>query len=318
MSKVIGIDPAGPGVYGQSENGTAVEGFSGSKSKSGVYGFNNSSGPGVHGNGSFGSGIYGSSELGAAVYGEGHVGPGVYGSSNGAEYPGVYGYSPFSQGVYGEGDLGPGVAGYSHASPGVAGYSVEDPGVKGNSSYGSGLQGHSVEGPGIEAWSEHGTALSVTGNSDAHAIHVTTEPGTSAIFAEVPPHAWGLYTIASGDGVGVYANSQNGVALHGIGDFGTGVMAESGGGIALQVIGRIQVRRTEDPLTQIVGVATLRKGDTSVVVTTPAVTAVSLVLLTPHANPGGQLWVDVKQSIFAIETSAAPTQDVPIAYLIIN
>ncbi|GAC1347339.1 MAG: hypothetical protein NVSMB27_12550 [Ktedonobacteraceae bacterium] len=86
----------------------------------------------------------------------------------------------------------------------------------------------------------------------------------------------------------------------------------------MQVIGRIQVQGTENPLTQIVGVATLRKGDTSVVVTTPVVTAESLVLLTPHANPGGQLWVNVKKGIFSIQTSAAPTQDVPIAYLIIN
>jgi hypothetical protein len=53
-------------------------------------------------------------------------------------------------------------------------------------------------------------------------------------------------------------------------------------------------------------------------VTTDVVTSESLVLLTPHANPGGQLWVKAKEGIFVIHTIAAPTQDVPIAYLIIN
>lgn len=53
-------------------------------------------------------------------------------------------------------------------------------------------------------------------------------------------------------------------------------------------------------------------------VTTPAVTTESLVLLTPQANPGGQLWVSLKKGSFSIHSSAAPTQDVPIAYLIIN
>jgi hypothetical protein len=163
-----------------------------------------------------------------------------------------------------------------------------------------------------------GKKYSATGNSDSPAIHVTAGHANSAVFAEVPSQAWGLYVIASGDGMGVYANSQDGIALHGIGDFGTGVVAESGGGVALQITGRIKVRATENPLTQIVGVATLHKGDTSVAVTTDVVTGDSLVLLTPHANPGGQLWVKAKKGIFVIHTSAAPTQDVPIAYLIIN
>lgn len=271
--------------------------------------------------------VSGADAIGPAVSGQCQVGDGVYGQSNFDN--GVHGDSRNGNGVFGHSQVGDGVFGYSEAGSGVSGHTINDqpaifgwseagPGVGGNSVHNSGVQGYSFEGPGVAAFSEHGTALYAASNSDASTVHVTSEPGQPAIFAEVPHQSWGFYTIASGDGVGVYANSQNGIALHGSGDFGTGVVAESGGGVALQVIGRIQVRGTEDPLTQIVGVATLRKGDTSVVVTAPAVTAESLVLLTPHANPGGQLWVDVKTGIFAIQTSAAPTQDVPIAYLIIN
>jgi hypothetical protein len=55
-----------------------------------------------------------------------------------------------------------------------------------------------------------------------------------------------------------------------------------------------------------------------VVVDSDVVTTESLVLLAPRANPGGQLWVNVKDGIFVIRTSVAPTRDVRIAYLIID
>jgi hypothetical protein len=182
----------------------------------------------------------------------------------------------------------------------------------------TGVKGYSERGTGIAATSESDNALSATANDSSAAFHVVAGHANPAILAEVPAQAWGLYAIASGDEIGVCANSRNSVAVHGIRDSGTDVVAECHAGVALQFKGRIQVRVTENPLTQIVGVATLHQGDTSAVVDSDVVTTESLVLLTPRANPGGQLWVNVTDGIFVIRTSVAPTQDVRIAYLIID
>jgi len=69
---------------------------------------------------------------------------------------------------------------------------------------------------------------------------------------------------------------------------------------------------------QAVGQVTLPAGQAAVTVATPAATASSLVLLTPAANPQGQLWVRPAAGSFTIEASTSPAQDVPIAYLVIT
>jgi hypothetical protein len=251
---------------------------------------NDINGPAVEGTSIHGKGVVGASTDVVGVEGTSVNNYGVYGSNGSGTTTGVYGQSF---------DSGTGVEGIGFTTA-------------------TGVKGYSERGTGIAATSEFGNALSAIGNSNSAAIHVTAGHANPAILAEVPAQAWGLYAIASGDGIGVYANSQNSVAVHGISGSGTGVIAESHDGVALQIIGRIQVRVTENPRTQIVGVAILLQGDTSVVVNSEVITNESLVLLTPYANPGGQLWVNVKDGVFAIRTSSAPSQDVRIGYLIIN
>jgi hypothetical protein len=72
------------------------------------------------------------------------------------------------------------------------------------------------------------------------------------------------------------------------------------------------------------GQTTLRAGTTSVTVhTLAAAKETSNILLTPLRDPEGSLWVvvpdpSIEEHSFTIQVSAAPTSDVPIAYLIMN
>ena len=110
----------------------------------------------------------------------------------------------------------------------------------------------------------------------------------------------------------LYGTSRELNGVEGYSVNGTGVCAESVNGNALVVKGSLHIEG------QAFGHITLPAGQASVTGSTPAATASSLVLLTPQANPQGQLWVAPASGSFTIESSTPPSQDVPIAYRVIN
>lgn len=65
--------------------------------------------------------------------------------------------------------------------------------------------------------------------------------------------------------------------------------------------------------------ATLKKAQTSVTVSDSAVSASSIILLTPQGDPGGYLWVTgVAAGKFTININTAPASDLVIAYAIVG
>jgi len=174
---VYGDGGSNDGVYGTS-TGYGVVGNSSSSTKSGIAGYNTSSGNGVYGSSASGYGIYGVTGGGdvAGVYGNstGTTGNGVYGyasngwcgvagesasatgygvqglntgggtgiygtSTSGANSTGVYGTGT-AYGVYGTSSGGIGVYGFSSVNPGVSGTSSDAgyPGIYGTNSSGTG------------------------------------------------------------------------------------------------------------------------------------------------------------------------------------
>jgi hypothetical protein len=110
----------GVGVYGRSDNGAAVVGFS--TSAYGVIGTSLNNGIGVYGNSKGGYGVKAVSTTNA----------GVFGDSSLAE--GVYGHSASGDGVFGTSDFGRGVVGGSTSNLGVAGFTTSGMAVYGSNS----------------------------------------------------------------------------------------------------------------------------------------------------------------------------------------
>ncbi len=239
------------------------------------------SGDAVRGTAESGTGVHGSSSSGSGVLGATTSLYGVEGSADGT-----------GAGVYGHTDgPGSGTIGHSEGGYGVQGSSGSSYGIYGTTSVGSaGMYGFAVDGYGVlgESISNAG----VLGSS----------------------REWyGVEGVTNGRGAGVYGHTDGaGTGTIGSSVDGTGVHAESVNGTALVGKGSIQVQGNA------VGRAELPAGQSSVTVPAAAATPASIIVLTPQSDPQGQLWVTATTGAFTIQASAAPTSDVPIAYLIIN
>lgn len=224
----------------------------------------------------------------------------------------VWGDSASGDAVRGTSDSGAGVSGTSITGSGVLGSTTSQYGVEGTASgTGSGVYGH-TDGPGSGAMGESEGGYGVFGRSgSSHGIYGTTSVGPSAIYG-FAVDGYGIQG-ESASNAGVYGTSRELNGVQGYSLNGTGVYAESANGSALVVKGSIQVQGPA------VGRITLPARQESLVVSAPSATTSSLILLTPQGNPHGYLWVTPGIGSFTIHSSSAhPTDDVLIAYLVIN
>jgi hypothetical protein len=143
---------SGSGVFGRSNGGYGVTGFS--VSNLGVRGESGGSGAGVYGTSASGEGVSGTTNGGVDV-------AGVKGEAFGAQGKGVWGVANVSQGmgVRGESTSGAGVSGSSPFGHGVEGFTAIDAGVLGSSGSGNGVQGESTNGIGVYGHSVNGFAV---------------------------------------------------------------------------------------------------------------------------------------------------------------
>jgi hypothetical protein len=137
---------------------------------------------------------------------------------------------------------------------------------------------------------------------------------------------FGVYGHGRGTtGIGLHADSDNANAIEAVvtkagqaavlanGGAGTGVVAHSDGGTALRVEGPLQVAGSA------VGQVVSQAGATTMVVSTPAATVNSLVLLTPLENPRAFLWISARAAAsFTISASRPLPGNLAIQYLVIN
>lgn len=192
----------GPGVFGKSEGGRGVEGWSDtnygvsgdSRTFPGVRGTSKDA-RGIEGWSTNNDGVWGISKLAAGVHGIAEEqGVGVVGESEG--WMGIYGKSKSTSGgagVMGEGDPGPGVIGKSSKWVGVYGETAGGPaGVWGE---------HKSAGVGVKAVSKDGAGLAAYSTSK-EAIHAETKsPGTAAIAAyNLNPNGTGAAIFAKKEG----------------------------------------------------------------------------------------------------------------------
>ncbi len=114
---------------------------------------------------------------------------------------------------------------------------------------------------------------------------------------------------------GVYGqNDGTGVGVAGRSDNGTGVLALSANGTALKVTGKAEFSRS--------GKATIKAGNTSVVVNNVALASASLVLATLQQVQAG-IYVagvvpNVANSKFSIRLNKPPTANLNVAWFVVN
>jgi hypothetical protein len=233
--------------------------------------------------------------------------PGGYGlyASAGSGYPAVYGTNSNGTGVEGAGATGVQAVGSSV-------------GVQASSANGSGVYASSVTGAGVIATSNGPAAILALGEAGigVHAAGANAaaaaSPVQAGVFAQGGPSYYGVYATNTG-GTAVYGrDSANGWGVIGASNSGIGVFAASNSGHALIVNGLMKVEGYP------VGQATIPAGSSSVMVSSPAATSISNVLLTPLGNPNGSLWVTRANGSFTINASAAQSSSLSIVYLIIN
>jgi hypothetical protein len=225
-----------------SPNGTVVGG-------TGVAGNATMGGVGVHGRATFGSttefGVVGSSGTGTGVAGFSGSARGVVGSSNssdgvvgisGSTGAGVHGRSlDNGVGVIGEGVLREGVIGETQGeNAGVMGHSVRGPGVYGVSDEWYGVLGRSVQGGGVLGITES-TDMGVAGVARAGGIGVNGQSKDYlGVFAYSEENI-ALYAVApksvavkgEGGGAGIVGKTQRGVGVIAVSDTGIGLFAET-------------------------------------------------------------------------------------------
>lgn len=133
---VVGISEGFDGVWGES-HGKGVSGVSGRNTHAeggfGVWG-NSDAGTGVGGFSKTWVGVYGHSEKQTGVSGVSEGFDGVWGESHGQGFSGVSGRNTHAQGgfgVWGSSDAGTGVGGFSKTWAGVYGHSEKQTGVSG-------------------------------------------------------------------------------------------------------------------------------------------------------------------------------------------
>jgi hypothetical protein len=176
---------AGYGIYGESQMGVGIYGFSANAAA--IWGNNNGGGSGVYGSseGFAGSvGVYGSSLTGAAgVFGfnANPDGSGVQGNGSGANAAGVFGVN----------DSGPAVWGRSTTSIGTLGQSTSSFGVYGTSNGNDSVHGdNSVAGKSAVAGLHTGGGNGVYGQAPApgFAVFAAGNFGASGSKSFVEPH----------------------------------------------------------------------------------------------------------------------------------
>lgn len=201
---------------------------------------------------------------------------------------------------------------YSTSSSGVAvlGQSDSGTGVTATSNSGTALVAQSTSSTGIAVTSSTGVALTA-GSTDNYGIRASSLKGIG-IYATAYGGNPAISGEASTTNSGVEGVSTGGYGVYGVSSTNAGIYAMSRSGPALIANGPIQV------LGNSVGKATIPSGATSVTVTTSAATANSNILLTPLANPKGDLWVTQAAGSFTIHTNASHGGSLSIAYLIIN
>jgi hypothetical protein len=176
---VYGYSPGNNGLHGESADGTGVYGFC-DIIGSGVHGASNS-GNGVRGNSTSGVGVNGSSTSGNGVTGYSSSGDGVYGESSSI---GVHGNSGSGTGVWGYSDSFVGVWGSS--ASGYGGYfaGLENNGTAATLKIYSGGQEMLLDGNEIDALTQglylnHNSSLKVILASGGGNVGIgTTDPGT--------------------------------------------------------------------------------------------------------------------------------------------
>ena len=318
---MAGTSDTGDGVFGSSiGGGTASTGVHGTSNHIGVLGeggaigvegtSNNSGAIGTFGYDNSVVGLTGYGVLGRSTRGIGvmAIGGGIDNPSVGDENIGLFaqggpnGYAVFADVVSGSGTgvfarTGSGTGVFARSGNGIGLHAVGG---------GATEENQSLPSAGILA--EGGPSYGIVGSTD----------GVGGIGLGVPAGVLGIansnygITGISNSNTGIRAISTSGAGLTATSSTGTGVYAESASGTALVVNGSMQVQGNS------IGQATLPGGATSVTVNTPAATTASNIILTPLGNPGGQLWVERAAGSFTILTSAAPANDVPVTYLIIN
>lgn len=230
---------------------------------------------------------------------------GIVGAANSDSAYGVHGANPFGTAIFGD------ARGFSKISngPGV--------GVYGASGSGDGVVGNSNSGDGVVGSSNFADGVyGQTGGSANYGVHGTNPAGT-AILGDATNNG-------SGTGTGVQGTSDGGYGVEALSS-GTALHAKSSGGngVAARLEGLLQIAGAA------VGQAALNVSTGSVTVPSTAVTASSLILLTPMGDPQGVLWVSnlVPGTSFQINVGSDNSQGfarqsvartVQVAYLIIN
>jgi hypothetical protein len=221
--------PGGIGVFGTSSFAETTPvpgdfGVMGTAISTGVFGSATATegGTGVAGMGKVG--VFGHAlDFGSAndfgVVGESAAGTGVAGSSTSGT------------GATGSSNSGPGVAGFSAAGNGVAGFSATGNGVFGETQGdGAGVMGQSVAGPGVYGLSDdwHGVIGFSTSRGGVLGVTDTQTPGVDAGVAGVATAAGTGVLGQSKNGPGVYATSDENVAVHGYAPKKYAIYAEGG------------------------------------------------------------------------------------------
>ncbi len=299
----------GPGLFSRSDHddgvfgwGTAPQGIGVHGAGGGVAFFAARPGPvGVFGEGGAGIGVRGESQQGTAGSfentGSDNSNPVIEVTTNGTGN-GIQLTTTSGDGIVVNTSQGIAPDGSFIFGNGIVVTTTDGIAINATTLAGDGIVVNTTEGNGIAVNSENGLAISASSQTGS-GIAVNTDRGE------------GISSFTN-TGIAVRATSVSGTAIQAGSEFGTAIQARSDLGISLLVQGLIQV------LGNSVGQATLPRGQTSVAVNTPAATPTSNILLTPLDNPRGQLWVTRAAGSFNIHVSAAPRQDVPIAYLIIN
>jgi hypothetical protein len=224
---------------------------------------------------------------GTALSGQSDTGMGVYGSA--ARGIGVYGggTGTFSVGVMGVSQEVVGVRGF--------GYAQDWPAIDGiNRADGTGVIGFSTAGfADVPAIAKPKTGVYGQAQQDA---------GSRGV--------WGR----SNAGQGVRGQATSGSGVYGTASTGVGVLGTATKGVAFRAEGRAQFSTS--------GVATIAKGNVSVLVTPGVnVTAGSFVLLTPKTNIGSRgLWftTNATANTFTIRLSSTRTSATKVAWLLLG
>ncbi len=216
---VYGSSESGTGVYGYSPNGWGVRGESQSNTGRGVYGL--ASGTGLN----YGGYFMASGNTGRGVYGEG----GPAGVPGGAGYGGYFvGNGNSGTGVYAEGVTGVAAGGQAYGGY-FSAANADGIGLFGTAegTSGVGVYGLANSASGVN-YGVYGTTPSTNGKGVYGGA--TAASGTNyAVFGETfSPNGYGVYGInqnATGNAVGVYGQtvSDTGRAVYGYATDGTGV-----------------------------------------------------------------------------------------------